>query len=83
MNLEKRIMPRRLRQRLVQWSRCGAARCSRVIFECDPRVERTVPGSALGRAFSPTQDLRFYSSRLAMRAVRRTFTPRRAGLLLN
>ena len=32
--------------------------------------EQTLPGSASGRAFSPTQGFRFYSSRLAMRAVR-------------
>src|SRR5262249_51629046 len=38
---------------------------------CDCGV--TGLGKASGRVFSPAQDLRFYSSRLAMRAVRRSF----------
>ena len=54
-------------------SRCGQVMPGGqpVVCEC----ESTVPGSASGRAFSPTQGLRFFSSRLAMRAVRRHRRP--------
>jgi len=50
------------------------SRCGQVIQGGQPVVnECELIGlqSASGRAFSPTQDLRFYLSRLAMRAVRR------------
>src|SRR5262245_12533568 len=62
---------RRVEMPTSEPSRCGQVMPGGQPVVCDCGV--TGLGKASGRVFSPAQDLRFYSSRLAMRAVRRAY----------